>query len=79
VKGTNSEEVYVVVNKVVSQFFGQGCKKSRGEKMKDSLAMLLKTHVGKMSVCGSLAMLLKQQRLYVVSRDVDENKEGYMT
>jgi len=42
--------------------------------MKDSLAMLLKTNGGKMSLLASLAMLLKKQIVIFVSRDVDENK-----
>jgi len=40
--------------------------------MKDSLAMLLKTNGGKMSVFSSLAMLMKIQGLFLLSRDVDE-------
>jgi len=36
--------------------------------------MLLKTNLEKMSVLPSLAMLLKKHGLYLVSRDVDENK-----
>jgi hypothetical protein len=40
--------------------------------MKDSLAMLMKTNLEKMSVLPSLAMLMKTHGLYWVSRDVDE-------
>jgi hypothetical protein len=45
--------------------------------MKDSLAILLKTNGVKMSVFASLAMLLKKQGLFKLSRDVDEKKWGY--
>ena len=45
--------------------------------MKDSLAMLLKTNGGKMSVLASLAMLLKKQGLFELSRDVNEKKWSY--
>jgi len=55
----------------------EGGKKSGGEIMKDSLAMLLKTNGGKMSAFASLAMLLKRQWVISVSRDVDEKKWGY--
>jgi len=40
--------------------------------MKDSFAMLLKTNGEKMSLFPSLAMLMKINDLYAVSRDVDE-------
>ena len=49
----------------------------RGENMKDSLAMLMKTSVGKMSVYRSLAMLMKTNDVHVVSRDIDEKKWSY--
>jgi len=42
--------------------------------MKVSLAMLLKTHVEKMSENRSLAMFMKQKELKLLSGDVDENK-----
>ena len=44
--------------------------------MKDSLAMLMKTNGGKMSIYGSLAMLMKIKDVYFVSRDVDEKHSG---
>jgi len=53
-------------------------KKTRGEKMKVSLAMLLKTHGEKMSENGSLAMLMKKNELKSLSGDVDEKKDGYL-
>ena len=51
-----------------------GVAKTRGRKMKDSLAMLLKTNGGKMSVYGLLAMLMKTNWLHLLSRDVDGNE-----
>ena len=51
-----------------------GDPKTRGEKMKDSLAMLLKTNGENLSVYGLLAMFMKINRLYLLSRDVDENE-----
>ena len=48
--------------------------KTRGENMKDSLAMLLKTNGEKMSFYGSLAMLMKINQLKSFSRDIDETK-----
>jgi len=49
-------------------------QKRGGEKMKDSLAMLLKTNGENLSVYGLLAMFMKINRLYLLSRDVDENE-----
>ena len=45
--------------------------------MKDSLAMLLKTHREKMSVYRPLAILMKTNELKSISRDVDEKIGGY--
>ena len=50
---------YVIVNTRVNPFVVKRQRKTRGENMKDSLAMLLKTNGGKMSVLASLAMLMK--------------------
>ena len=49
-------------------------QKTRGENMEDSLAMLLKTNVEKMSESRSLAMLMKANELKSLSGDVDEKK-----
>ena len=49
-------------------------KKTRGEKMKDSLAMLLKTNGGKMPVFGLSMMLLIPNELASSFHDVDEKK-----
>jgi hypothetical protein len=53
----------------------QSGPKTRGEKMQESLAMLLKTNRDKLSDHCSLAMLMKQNDLKSLSGDVDE-KEG---
>ena len=53
---------------------GRSAKKLRGEKMKDSLAMLLKINGGKMSDFWPLAMLMKTNDLFSLSRDIDEKK-----
>jgi hypothetical protein len=52
-------------------------QKMRGRKMKDSLAMLLKTNGENLSVYRLLAMLMKTNWLYLLSRDVDEKAGGY--
>ena len=69
--------MHVIDNKAISPCRAPRDEKMRGEKMKDSLAMLLKTHVGKMSVYRPLAMLMKNKDIHVVSRDIDEKKCGY--
>jgi hypothetical protein len=56
---------------------GQGDEKTRGGKMKDSQAMLLKTNGSKMSETGLFAMLMKINKLKFVSRDSDENTGSY--
>jgi hypothetical protein len=47
--------------------------------MKDSLAMLLKTNGGKMSIYRSLAMLMKRHKIHTLSRDRYDNKEVRFT
>jgi len=42
--------------------------------MKESLAMLLKTHGEKMSENCSLAMLMKKKKIKLLSGDIDEIK-----
>jgi len=53
---------------------GRNAKNKKGAKMKDSLAMLLKTNGGKMSDFEPLAMLMRIKGLFLFSRDIDENK-----
>jgi hypothetical protein len=66
-------KIYVIEIKRVISFCPDQGEKTRGEKMKDSLAMLLKTHVEIMSIYGLLAMLMKISKLQRVSGDLDEN------
>jgi hypothetical protein len=49
-------------------------QEKRGQKMKHSLAMLLKTHGVKMSASRLLAMLMKKSDLHAISRDIDGKK-----
>jgi hypothetical protein len=49
-------------------------QKTRGEKVQEGLAMLLKTDGEKMSDNRSLAMLMKSNDLKSLSGDVDEKK-----
>ncbi|HMD84433.1 MAG TPA: hypothetical protein VKO18_06995 [Terriglobia bacterium] len=48
--------------------------KKKGKKLRQNFLKLLKTHVEKMSVYRSLAMLMKPKKLKPLSGDVDENK-----
>ena len=70
-------KMHVTESKAVSSYQAPHDEKTRGEKMKDSLAMLLKTNGGKMSVYRPLAMLMKTKDVHVVSRDIDEKKRSY--
>jgi hypothetical protein len=53
------KRIYVTESKTFSWFRMIKRQKTRGEKMKDSLAMLLKTNGEKMSVYSLLAMFMK--------------------
>ena len=48
-------------------------RKKQGGKMQDSLAMLLKTHVEKMSLLCPTTILMKTSQLKTVTRDVHDN------
>jgi hypothetical protein len=72
----NHSKLYPIQVKRVSLNCGSRERKSRGGNMKVSLAMLLKTHVEKMSEKGSLAMLMKSNELKSLSGDVDEKKRS---
>jgi len=61
VRASNHDKIYIIVNKLVSRFIG-----GEGAQMKDSLAMLLKTNGGKMSVFASRSMLMKINDLFFV-------------
>jgi hypothetical protein len=54
-------KMYVIEDKLVSFFLGKVGEKTRGEKMKVSPIMLLKTHVENMSEIGLAIMLLKNK------------------
>jgi len=74
VESRNFKKLYLIHIKRVSLSCGSRGEKTRGEKMKDSLAMLLKTHGEKMSENRPLAMLMKQNDSKSLSGDVDEKK-----
>jgi hypothetical protein len=69
-----SVKSYLIEIKRVSVKCDSGSGKKGGEIMPDSLAMLLKTNVEKMSVLGLLAILMKINKLKSFSGDVDEKK-----
>jgi hypothetical protein len=73
----NLLKFYLAEIKRVNSNEASRCEKTRGGRMKKSLAMLLKTHVEKMSENRSLAVLMKTKQLKSLSRDVDENKWSY--
>jgi hypothetical protein len=73
--GGNLEKIYVIETKSISSFPAGGWKKTRGEKMKVSSIMLLKTHGEKMSETGLSIMLLKIRLLqsalhYVIEKNM---------
>ena len=68
--------MYLIEIKTVIDSWRRSGEKRGGEKMKESLAMLMKTNGGNMSDYRSLAMLLKTQDLPIVSGDVDEKTWG---
>ena len=74
INGENLVKTYVAENKIVSSFLIGAWQKTRGEKMKDSLAMLLKTNGEKMSVFRLTTMFMKTGILFYVYHDVDENR-----
>ena len=76
-KSQSRSKLYLIQFKRVSLNIGSPREKTRGEKMKDSLAMLLKTHGDKMSENYPLAMLMKQSELKSLSGDVDQKKGSY--
>jgi hypothetical protein len=52
-------KIQTIEKKQVNHFGGGRLQKTRGRKMKDSQAMLLKTNGSKMSEIGLFAMLMK--------------------
>jgi len=74
----NHPKSQVVEIKAVISAALPSSKITRGENMKVSLAMLLKTHVEKKFVLCLMAMLMKKNELKSLSGDVDERKGGYL-
>jgi len=77
-KCENRAKIYSSEIKGVISCCGDAEGKTRGEKMKVSLAMLLKTHGEKMSLLCLLAMLMITNQIKSLSGDVDENKRSYL-
>ena len=70
----NLAKFHLIESKIVIHLLRCGLQKTRGENMKVSLAMLLKTNVEKMAENRSLTMLMKSKELKSLSGDVYENK-----
>ena len=68
--------MYLIEIKTVIDSWRRSGEKRGGEKMQESLAMLMKTNGGNMSDYMSLAMLVKTKDLPIVSGDVDEKTWG---
>ena len=60
-KNGNLARCYIVENKIVISLLIAGSEKTRGEKMKVSSIMLLKTNGGKMSEIGLSIMFMKRK------------------
>ena len=73
----NFLEMYIIETKIDSHFKGSGRQETRGEKMKVSSTMLLKTNGEKMSVFRLSTMLMKTQELNPSFHDIDERKGVY--
>ena len=69
-------ETYSTETKIVSDSIAQKWKLQGELKMHASLAMLLKTHIGKLSVFGSTTMLMIINELCFLDHDLYENKRG---
>jgi hypothetical protein len=65
-KSGNLRKPYVVEIKPVSEFVAARSRKTRGEKMKVTSIMLLKTNVEKMPETGLSIMLMKTKIVMVV-------------
>ncbi len=76
-KSINPAKRYVIQNKLDTVIVVAMWRKTRGENMKESLAMLLKTNIEKMSAFRSLAMLMKTNNIKFFSGDVDEKEGSY--
>ena len=70
------ENFYLSETKSVTPFPVRNCKKTRGEDMKVSPIMLLKTHVEKMSETGHAIICLKTKHLKISRHYIDDNKRS---
>ena len=73
----NLAKTYVDETKIVGSFCAAGWEKTRGENMKVSSTMLLKTNGGKMSLSRLSTRLLKKPGLCSSLHDVYEKKGIY--
>jgi len=74
VYGKYLEELYLIENKNVIPFATNILKKTRGENMKVSPIMLLKTHVEKMSETGHAIICMKTSNIKVARHYIYEKK-----
>jgi hypothetical protein len=72
--GENFPKLYVFENKSVTPFPARSSKKTRGENMKVSPIMLLKTHVEKMSETGHAIICMKTRNIKVARHYIYEKK-----
>ena len=73
----NTVEIDMIEIKRVIRLDGKWLEKTRGEKMKVSAIMLLKTHVSKMSETGLAIISMKTMHIEDACHYIDENKESY--
>jgi len=74
--GENPEKLYVIEIKPVKSFQARSSKKTRGENMKVSPIMLLKTHVEKMSETGHAIICMKTKHLKAQRHYIYEKKSS---
>ena len=72
----NRSKMQIIEFKPINRLFEDKARKTRGGNMKASLAMLLKTSLEKMSVIGSLAILMKRQE-FRANRPVERKLQIY--
>jgi hypothetical protein len=75
--GEALKKLYVTENNHVISFAASGLKKTRGEKMKVTSIMLLKTHVEKMSETGLSIICMKTRNIETALHYIYENKGSY--
>jgi hypothetical protein len=72
--GENSEKIHVIETKTVNSIPADGFEKARGEKMKVSSIMLLKTHGENLSETGLSIMLMKIKQIKAALHYIHEKK-----